>query len=558
MGAACDWRARATIEVVRLLDSRRLTGPSVMHRAPSVIVEVAFDPGDHEPIAAWERELARIFSALGWGVPEPLVRSYKGGAALAFAAPIDVLMPATDVNEWAVASATEIAAGRPALEIPPLTDAIAAVRNPALLALIAAAGTRGVPYLLDDDELTLGMGRTAMSWPREGELPPPSEVAWSALGSIPVALITGTNGKTTSTRLVARIARAAGLRAGSTSTDGIAIDGKLVESGDYTGPAGALAVLRRPDVDVAVLETARGGILRRGLAVSACDAALITNVSSDHLGDYGIDDVETMARVKAVVVSVARGAVLNAEDPLLARIQHPNIAWFSVEPRAHAWTIVDGTLTKPDGTPLVRVEDVPITFGGKARYNIENALGAAALASMVGLPDAAIVDGLRAFTSSFDDNPGRGNLMQLPSGTRVLVDFGHNPAGIERVLAFARALAGEGPVTVISGMPGDRPDDELREVAAQIARAQPRRVFLRDLEGYLRGREPGSIPAILRASLAANGVRIISDTTGEIDALVRALADARADELIVILPSIDGESVLAHLRAQGATWCNHL
>lgn len=525
-----------------------------MSRAPGVIVEVAFDPGEQAPIAAWERELTRVFDALGWGAPQALVRPYHGGAALAFVAPIDVLMPATDVNEWAVASATEIAAGRPALDLPPLADAIEAARNPALLALIEAASARGVPYLLDDEALTLGMGRRALSWPRGGPLPSPGEVAWGALGSIPVALITGTNGKTTTTRLVARIARAAGLRAGSTSTDGIAVDGVLVESGDYTGPAGALAVLRRPDVDVAVLETARGGILRRGLAVSACDAALITNVSGDHLGDYGIDDVEAMARVKAVVVSTARVAVLNAADPLLARIEHPHIVWFSGEPTKGAWTIVAGAVCRPDGRPLIAVDQIPITFGGKARHNIDNALGAAALASALGLPDAAIAEGLRAFTSSFDDNPGRGNLMLLPSGTRVLVDFGHNPAAMERVLAFARALAGDGPITVVSGMPGDRPDDELRDVGARLAGAMPRRVFVRDLDGYLRGREPGAVPAILRASLAAHGVLDIVDASGELDALERALADARSDELIAILPSIEGEAVLAHLVARGARW----
>lgn len=562
---------------MQLLDSRRLTGPSLMHDSPAVIAEVAFDPAD-EPsraIVVWRQQLARIFTALGWGEPETRVREHRGGAALVFVAPIDLLMPATDVNELAVACAAAILSGAEPLELEPklseIEHAIRTARDPALLALESAARARAIPFLLDDAALTLGMAQKSRTYPRGQDklLPSPPDVPWDSLGSIPVALVTGTNGKTTSTRLVARIARHAGLIAGSTSTDGVAVDGKLVESGDYTGPAGALAVLRHPEVQVAVLETARGGILRRGLAVNSCAAALITNVSSDHLGDYGIDDLESMARVKAVIAGVAEKVVLNAEDSSLIALAPEFRAekiWFApseakarAQPGKEAWFVSDGQLTRARGasiTPIVAVDDVPITFRGLAGYNVENALAAAALASNLGMSDAAIASGLKSFQSSAADNPGRGNLATMPSGARVLVDFGHNPVGIARVLGFARALAGEAAISVVSGMPGDRPNEEIEEVARQIAGARPRRIFLRELEGYLRGRAEGEIPALLERTMIAAGIAAekIGRAANECAALERALEQLEPGELIAILPSIEGEDVKVMLDARGATW----
>lgn len=562
---------------MQLLDSRRLTGPSLMHDTPAVIAEVAFDPAE-EParaLAVWRTELERIFSALGWGAPETRVREHRGGAALVFVAPIDLLMPATDVNELAIASAASILSGAEPLALEPklseINLAIRAARDPALLALESAARARSIPFLLDDGALTLGMAQKSRTYPRGQDklLPSPPDIPWDSLGSIPVALVTGTNGKTTSTRLTARIARHAGLIAGSTSTDGVAVDGRLVEAGDYTGPAGALAVLRHPEVQVAILETARGGILRRGLAVGACEAALITNVSSDHLGDYGIDDLESMARVKAVVATVARRAVLNAEDASLIALAPELRAekiWFALSEKvaraqsgAEAWFVAGGQLTRARGSSveaIVAVDDIPITFRGLAAYNVENALAAAALASCLGMNDAAIAAGLKSFQSSAADNPGRGNLATLPGGARVLVDFGHNPVGIARVLSFARALAGDAAISVVSGMPGDRPNEEIEDVARQIAAARPRRIILRELEGYLRGRAEGEIPALLERSMVAAGIsaETISRAANECAALERALEGTAPGELIAILPSIEGEDVKTMLDARGATW----
>lgn len=556
---------------MRLADgSRRLTGPNVQTHEPGVVAEVEWEPGDDpaRAIGLWREEVGRMLAGLDFPPIDMCVRSYARGAALVFTAPVDLLLAATDVNDWAVASAAARLAGGTPLPLEPRRTELAALlevqRCPGLVTLRAEARKRGVPWLLDDAAVTLGHARRSRSWPFDAP-PRPEEVPWSELGRIPVALVTGTNGKTTSARLVAHIARRAGYVAGNTSTDGISVGGALVEKGDWTGPAAALRVLRHPDVEVAILETARGGILRRGLAVDSCEAALITNVAADHLGDYGVDDVAMMARVKAVVGSVAQTVVLNAEDPELMRLAPGfpgRVVLFSLEAAnpavdAHraaggeAWLLRDDALVRARGAAedvLIRSPAIPITFGGLARFNVANALGAAALATALGFPDAAIVEGLSTFGAAAGDNPGRGNLHDV-GGVRVLIDFGHNPAGIRGIAGLARALTGPGRLFVSTGMPGDRPDEELSEVAAEIAAVQPDRVVVRELPGYLRGREPGAVPTLLRAGLEAAGVssQVIESAENEVDSLRHCLELARPGDMILVLAHLETEGIRALL-----------
>jgi UDP-N-acetylmuramyl tripeptide synthase len=384
-----------------------------------------------------------------------------------------------------------------------------------------------------------------LNLPRHGPLPPESAIDWSSAARIPIGLVTGTNGKTTTTRLVARIARAAGRRAGITSSDGVVVDEQVVQRGDFTGPEGARLVMRHPDVEIAILETARGGILRRGLTVDRCDAAVITNISADHLGDYGIDDVETMARVKAIVGRHAHTVILNADDPALVALAptfSADVVWFGRTPRRGlAWTVDEGHLAH-DGRPLVALAQIPITFGARASYNIENVLAASALAAALGFPDEAIVAGLRSFSATADDNPGRGTLVDH-HGVSVLLDFGHNPVAIRGVLELARTLLAErdtGALYVTIGMPGDRLDDELRDVAREIAASAPTHVIVREMStDLLRGRSPGEVPALLSAGLRARGVESISFAPNEVDALTQALSKARPGDLVVVLPHVE-------------------
>lgn len=564
---------------MRLVDARRLTGPNLFSPHPQVLVELALEPGEVlERVAeVYLEELGRMRGACGWPASvEPALRSYLGGGMVAFAGPIDTLLASAEMADWAARSAAERLAGREPLPLEPeqaeLAAMIDAQRSPALLALQAEAARRGLPFLWDDEAVTVGEGRRSRTWPR-GELPSPEQVVWEGLGSIPVVLITGTNGKTTCSRWVARVAREAGLCVGATSTEGILVDGEVVEEGDTTGPVSARRVLRDERVELAVLETARGGIMRRGLAVEVAAGALLTNVSADHLGDYGIQDVPTMARVKSVIGRVvhSRGrVVLNARDEHLVALA-PTFAapvvYFSRDAesevvRAHrarggeAWVLREGWLVQVAGQselPLVRVEDIPLTFGGAAVHNVENALAVAALASAVGLKREAIVAGLTGMRGS-EDNPGRGNLVEV-AGVKVLVDFGHNPAAVHAVLGLVDSLrGGQGRLAVITGHAGDRLDEDIANVAHAIGEHGPELVLLRELEGYLRGRQPGEVPerfrqAFLERGMAAEHIHVVS---GEVEALQRALEWARPGDFVVLLVHIESESVHQWLREQGA------
>ncbi len=548
---------------MRVLDSRRVTGPNLAAREPGAIVEVALDGADPEiVIAAWRAAIARTLPWPG----EPHVRRFAGGLALFVPGPLDVLLPLTDLNEHALACAEAVLAGtpEPALD-PAVLAAISAARMPGLAELLAAARAHDLALLVDDVAVTIGAGRGMLRFARGEPLPSPSAIDWSALARVPIALVTGTNGKTTTSRLVARIARLAGRVPGLTSSDSITIDEQVVERGDFSGPEGARTVLRDPRVDFAVLETARGGILRRGLAVERCDAALITNVSADHLGDYGIDDVATMAQVKAVITGGARRVVLGAEDAHLIALgdalgRPGDVTWFGGDGSrgARAWFVRDAQICVRDERgvrALLAVADVPIAFGGHAPYNVANALAAAALASALDLPEAAIVAGLRGFTSSAADNPGRGNLLELASGVHVLLDFGHNSAAVRGVIGLARALvAPPHALRVTIGMPGDRSDAELAEVARQIAAGAPADVVVRELGAHLlRGRAHGAAAAVIAAELARAGIRVAraEDEPAAFDML---LAASQPGDLVLVLVHLDPavDARVAQLRGTDA------
>jgi cyanophycin synthetase len=578
---------------MRLVDSRRLTGPNLQTLGPAALAEVAWDAGEDAELAlaAWRREVARLHEGLGWPAPaEVVARRFAGGAALCFAAPPDLLLVATEVNDCAVARATAVGRGEaPASSmeeaLEPLRARAAEEAQPALRALWQAAEARGAVFLLGEGELTLGAGRRSRTYRLEA-LPGVDEVPWGELGHVPVAFVTGTNGKTTSARLLAHMARAAGRTPGLTSTEGMfvwGVAGTLVEEGDWTGPGGARAVLRRPEVDLAVLEAARGGILRRGLGVTRADAALITNVAADHLGEYGVEDVATMAAVKAVIGRVVpRGGrvVLNAADPELVALAGrfaAEVVYFAVEAehpvvRAHlgrggeAWVLRAGALVRAVGaeeTRVVGVDEVPIAYGGAALYNVENALGAAAMGAGLGFPLEALRAGLRSFGADPEDNAGRGQLVVV-GGVRVLVDFGHNPDGVRAVMGLCAALrrrpsvdvegAGPGRFTVIVGLPGDRREQDFSEVAREIAAGRPDRVLVHDLPGYLRGRAEGEVPELLRRALLGCGMAAdaVAWAAGETAALEQALDTARPGDFVLILAHIEGDGVRAALRAHAA------
>jgi len=373
---------------------------------------------------------------------------------------------------------------------------------------------------------------------------------------IPIAAITGTNGKTTTTRMVGHILKLAGYTVGMTTTDGVYIDGVLTVRGDMTGPWSSQLVLRDPSVDAAVLETARGGIVRSGLGWRRCSVGAVLNVAADHLGLGGIDDLEDLARVKQVVVEVAQDfCVLNADDERVARMaEHsPGEPIYitmdrtnervrrHIRERGRAVSLEEGLNGRmlvlyqgEDQIPLLWARQVPASVEGRALHNIQNAMFAAAVASGLGVEVEDIRQGLRTFSSDFFQAPGRLNFYN-EHPFRVLLDYAHNAHSMEAVARTVRELAVHGRRIGVIASPGDRRDEDVLALAAAACPAFDLLLIREDED--LRGRRPGEVGELLRRGLIDAGFaaeRIVPGVYSEEEAVVKAMETARAGDLVVI------------------------
>jgi cyanophycin synthetase len=388
---------------------------------------------------------------------------------------------------------------------------------------------------------------------------------------VPTVAVTGTNGKTTVTRLIAHMGRRAGLHVGWSNTDGIYLDGELVEAGDWSGPGGARRVLALPGVQLAVLETARGGILRRGVGVAHIDVAVVTNVSADHLGLDGVHTLDQLAEVKATIVRITRPSgwvVLNADDPrtlAMRRLSRARPFLFGLDPDAPglreaqnqgglAATVLDGELVLLDAGRVERLlpaRDVPVTLAGLASFNVANALAAAAAGVGVGVPRAAVVEGLRSFLPDPGLNPGRMNLFDL-DGRTVIVDLAHNEAGLHALLEVCGGLrqAG-GRILIVVGTAGDRPDELIRSLGELAARGADR-VVVGEKEAYLRGRDRAAMTALFRQGAGTVGVTDVPAHPTELDGLRAVVAESTPGDVCALMCHAEREEVFAWLRQRGA------
>jgi len=378
---------------------------------------------------------------------------------------------------------------------------------------------------------------------------------------IPIVAVTGTNGKTTTVRMVAHILKMAGERVGLTTTDGIYIDGQLYMKGDLTGPWSARMVLKDPTVGAAVLETARGGILREGLGFDRCDVGAVLNISADHLGLRGVDTLEQLAEVKSLIVEVVRDdgvSVLNADDPLVAAMAERaegRIFYWSMHGGEGASDLVKEHIAK-GGTavvlqsgvrgemiaiydddqyiPLLWTHLIPATMEGKALHNVANALAATAIAYARGVSVENIRQGLRTFATSFFLAPGRLNVFD-EHPFRVIVDYGHNAAAFEAMRDLvAKLRPNYRRVIGMVSAPGDRRDMDIRSVGA-IAGTMFDLLIAKE-DDDRRGRKPGEIAALIcegarSAGMAPDAMITVLD---ELEATRRALSEARPEELVVI------------------------
>jgi len=538
-----------------LLDCRRLPGPNLLWDRPSVVLDIACSTEQAGSIqSSLQSQILELHARLGWTAPEFSAKSRVGGLSLAFDGPIDRLYAGIALAElaWECCFGAEVNLDR-ALET--VVERAAEEANPALLALHSAAIRSAAPFLWDDDEVSVGFGATARTWP--SQTPPSADaIDWSRPRRIPTALITGTNGKTTTARMCARILRAAGHTVGLSSTEGIWINDLALDEGDYAGPGGARMILRHREASAAVLETARGGLLRRGLGVDEADAALITNIAADHLGDFGSRTLAELLEIKWIISRAVRRRgvlILNADDPLLvekAKAHDGRIIWFSLDPDQgkaefrpeDGWLIRDIAEGKQR---LCRIDAIPLTLNGAARHNIANALAAAAVCAHLGAAPEAIAAGLTHMQQT--DNPGRGNLYRV-KGVSVFVDFAHNPHAMAAIADLTAALPAKRRLLAFA-QAGDRTDALLRESARSGWALAPDRVIISELAKYARGRAHGEVYGILRDELlrcSCPSAEILHVET-EMEALDQALEWAEPGDLLIMLVLGEADAVRARL-----------
>jgi cyanophycin synthetase len=387
-------------------------------------------------------------------------------------------------------------------------------------------------------------------------------------GRIPVVAVTGTNGKTTTVRLIAHLLTAGGLRTGMTNTDGVYIEGRRIDSGDCSGPRSARNVLLHPDVDAAVFETARGGLLREGLAFDRCQVAVVTNIGSgDHLGLNYITTVEDLAVLKRVIVqNVADGgmAVLNAADPVVvgmqdncrgdvtfftADVQHPVMSMHRAKGRRVVY-VDNGYLVAAQGKNMhkVALADVPLTRNGAIGFQVDNVMAAVAAAWAVGMPWDSIRAGLKSFAGESDNAPGRFNVFDY-RGATVIADYGHNPDAILALVGAVESMPAKRRSVVISGA-GDRRDEDISQQTEILGAAFDDVLLYQDQ--CQRGRADGEVVALLRSGLAgAKRTTRIDEINGEFVAIDTALSRLNEGDLCLIL--IDQvDEALAHIVARVA------
>lgn len=534
---------------LQLRDLRALEGPNIYYPQPAVKLQIWADRDISRPISdlvkTWAQQVGVVIGALRqdtqpendgllitttWTTPLPNV-----GERIAEGVFADLQATETKDEDYTHDDALFEAIAERKREEPSLAQ----------LQLYAEAQIRDLPMLpRGDGTLMLGSGARGYIFDPAGlGLGLPAEIPWDTIGTIPIVAVTGTNGKTTTTRLITHILSSAGRRVGHTDTDGIYIADQQVEQGDWAGFGGGRRVLTDPQVDVAVLETSRGGILRRGLGFSSCTVSVVTNISGDHLGELGIETVQQLAEVKGIIVLATQPegySVLNADDPLTLALRawsSAPVALFSRNPLNSAITehvAAGGAIVRSHDTHIdvsfgsqhgqIALDEVPITFGGAALHNVENVLAATAACLSLGLDLTTIAAALRTFTPDADHNVHRLNTFSRDNMT-IIFDYAHNEAGMAALLSFGQQLRQRNPVSggrliLILGGPGDRSDQVLRGIG-RLAGGAVDLLRLHEEERYLRGRQPGENITLYRAGATEAG--LANDRISEYDDEIAAL-----------------------------------
>lgn len=561
-----------------LKNLRRLTGANFLMSEVGAAAEATIDDNNKAIVMGlWRTAARKLLDGVDWTDSKIAMRSFDGGATLQVSAPTDALFAATHLVEasWNATNA-KLAGDVYDFDVMAvsLREKINDELSPAEVILANKASEMGLTFLGHDDKISIGLGKGAKVY-ETSDLPSIDTVDWNALHDIPVAVVTGTNGKSTTVRLAAAIGGAANKCVGLSSSDWVRVGDEILDEGDYSGPAGARLAVRDPRVEIAIIETARGGLMRRGLPVPSADVCLLTNIAADHLGTYGIMDVAALADAKFQLSEGVRPngrLVLNADDPeLVNRSTHfaGDITWFGLnfdQTAFDVWVAGGGRaafvtngqmMLARDGEvkPVIDVNDFVPALGGAAEFNVYNALAAICLTDALDLPISAMSKGLAGFTDSPAENPGRGNYVNI-GGLTILIDFAHNPHGVSALAPAIKSFKAKRRL-VIAGQAGDRSDKDTCDMIQAMWTIEPDMVVVAELPNLLRGRQPGELTKVMSEELMRLGAsddRIIKTDT-EYSAVLKSLEWAHPGDFLALLVHDDRIETMALLdKLRQAGW----
>lgn len=511
----------------------RLMGSNIYFTETGAVLDITLFGKDLKAmpklLKMWEVELKRIMTALNWSGYKTGIRIYSKGFKYAISAPVDLLFCGIYVLRQTWESVyNEYKTGKP-YDMKDILEYIEPeIRNDLNLkyrAICDEARRRSLNVFLEKYDICIGSGKYAY----RGDIDDISlrDIPWDDIKEVPSVMVTGTNGKTTTVRLTAYIARHAGKKVGYCSTDWVMVGDEIVEKGDLSGPTGSLRVMMHPEVELAVLEVARGGLVRRGLIADYMQGATVTNVSEDHLGQDGIENIIDMAESKSLVYDAVKDGgycIINLDDDEMRKrvftlpgkkIMLTQRSLTNKDVRAclkyadHICYIKNKSFYWKTGVKesvIATFAQTPITINGMAKHNVENAMNAICLSFVLGLTKKQIGNGLKTYQNTAENNRGRANTFRHNGGT-IIVDFAHNPAAIGAILNMAHAyLKPGGKLTMLVGNTGNRL--QLTDgICQMVVDAKVDTVMIKEIPNYLRGAKLGQIPKMIETSLLKKGMK---------------------------------------------------
>ncbi|QLE79865.1 Mur ligase [Francisella sp. Scap27] len=536
--------------------SRRLVGPNLFFKETGTVLDIPLIDDREKLTKLFNQEAYRILPELGWTEIKLEHKFFNNGVRFAMTAPVDITMPACDVIDFIWASVRQFVEEGSYKTIEEakseLMDFINEDQNLKYRKLHELAKSKGFNAFRDKDTAFVGSGTGCYEFDLiNDEI---DNIDWSKVYDIPAVIVTGTNGKTTTVRLTDYICRYAGKLTGYTSTDWVKVNNELVDEGDYSGPTGHQFVLTNKDVEIALLESARGGLLKRGLIESYVNAAAVTNVSADHLGEDGIETVAELAEAKSIVfrtVGENSHAVINLDNSYMkTKFDELNCRKIVVtqNPQDHdmdyylansdyASVVENGEfiwIEKGVKKSLLKVVDAPLTVKGFAKHNIENALVAIALSFKLGISFESISNALKSYENDPKENRGRANVFEWDNKVAV-VDYAHNEAGMESLLSMMKAYDKGGKTYLMIGTTGDR-RYLISPINDIIMKHDVDFIVLKETASYLRGAEPLELPFLTKKDLEKKGFDLANTyiSCGELEG-VEYIVERLQDNDVAIL-----------------------